>query len=266
LTDQLDNQARTRILHVAEDAAGSSPRRYYVLARALILRSEGLLYLAESWYDERQDLLNYLLNTDSEKVPDVIEALSLAFDNQQSYYGTMQSSGRSFEKNVNIVLRQHRISYDFVGNHMVEHSTSVLHTEVVMPTLRLLSGRAGWSGVENAYQEALVELSAGRAPNAITDASTALQEALTACGCEGANLGPLISSARKKGLLAAHDSPMLNAIEKSLQWVSADRANTGDAHSTTAASVEDAWLAVHIVGAIILRLSKVTAQNARGLK
>lgn len=66
-TDQFDNQARTRILHVAEDAAGSSPRRYYVLARALILRNEGLLYLAESWYDERQDLLNYLLNTDSEK-------------------------------------------------------------------------------------------------------------------------------------------------------------------------------------------------------
>lgn len=53
---------------------------------------------------------------------------------------------------------------------------------------------------------ALGEISNGKPGDAITDAGTALQETLTALGCDGNNLGALIKSAKAKGLLAAHDA------------------------------------------------------------
>ena len=56
---------------------------------------------------------------------------------------------------------------------------------MVGPTLRLLAGRPGWEAVETAYQKALEEISDGEADDAITDAGTALQEALVLLGCEG---------------------------------------------------------------------------------
>jgi hypothetical protein len=79
---------------------------------------------------------------------------------------------------------------------------------------------------------------------------------LTALGCSGNALGPLIKPAREKGLLASHDSPLVNAVDKILNWVSADRSELGDAHEVSSATVEDACFTVHIVGAILLRLSK----------
>ncbi len=81
---------------------------------------------------------------------------------------------------------------------------------------------------------------------------------LVALGCAGNSLGPLIKSARDKGLLAPHDSPMLGAVAKVLDWVSADRSELGDAHEVSGASIDDAWFTVHIVGAALLRLSKAS--------
>jgi diacylglycerol kinase len=48
---------------------------------------------------------------------------------------------------------------------------------------------------------------------------------------------------------------MTSAIESVMHWVSADRSTSGDAHQVGSAAIEDAWLTVHIVGALILRLA-----------
>lgn len=61
-------------------------------------------------------------------------------------------------------------------------------------------------------------------------------------------LGPLIDDALRKGLLAPHD-------KKLADWVSADRTTTGDAHRHSEATESDAWLTVHVVGALIVRLA-----------
>ena len=116
--------------------------------------------------------------------------------------------------------------------------------------------------METAYLDALEEITSGKAADAITDAGTSLQEMLIALGCTGNALGPLINSARAKGILAPYDSPMLNAVEKILHWVSADRSTTGDAHVVTSPNLDDAWFVVHVVGAIVLRLSKASPRGA----
>jgi hypothetical protein len=48
---------------------------------------------------------------------------------------------------------------------------------------------------------------------------------------------------------------MLDAIEKAMHWVAADRSEMGDAHHATQATREDAWLIVHVVGAVMVRLA-----------
>jgi hypothetical protein len=159
------------------------------------------------------------------------------------------------------VLREERIAIRLVDGELIDFSSEELHEEVVAPALRLLGGRAGWEPVESAYRDALEEI--GRNPaDAITDAGTALQEALTLAGASGNSLGPLAKSARKKGILAPHDGPLSEGIAKIIDWVSADRSEKGDSHNAEEAGPEDAWLAVHVVGALILRLAQHDRRGA----
>jgi len=115
----------------------------------------------------------------------------------------------------------------------------------------------GWGAVQHAYRNALDELADNKPDNAITDAATALQDALTLLGCDGNTLGPLVHSARTKGLLAPHNSTLATGSGKFMQWASADRSELGDGHhGASLAERDDAWLCVYVVGALILRLSR----------
>lgn len=115
--------------------------------------------------------------------------------------------------------------------------------------------------MEKAYRAALEEIHNGKPDDAITDAGTALQETLELLGCEGNSLGPLIKSARNRGLLGPHDTPLLESLVSVMNWVSADRSTKGDAHNTDDVSRDDAWLTVHVVGAVILRLLRGGARS-----
>jgi hypothetical protein len=74
------------------------------------------------------------------------------------------------------------------------------------PALHLPHDQARFAVTEPAYQEALTEIRNGDAGDAITDAGTALQAALMALGCKGTSLGPLLMSARERGLIRGNDS------------------------------------------------------------
>lgn len=225
------------------------------ISRGIYFRSAGTLALAGQ-SNPAEDLRQFLLATDTENVPSIIEALlaGLAIYGRQDQYSPVDP--RSFSAQVNEILLRGRISFELVDGLMVEIESQELHSTIVIPVLRLLSGRRGWDGVENAYQSALSELAQGAADDAITDACTALQETLTQLGCEGNALGPLIRSAKRKGLLAPHDTSLEAGITKFLDWASADRSELGDGHKGNSGAIrEDAWLAVHVVGALILRLT-----------
>ena len=187
-------------------------------------------------------------------VPSILEAIYLAL-NQVYEWPELDHVAKRFTARVNEIHREHRISYELIRGEMIPFESKELHQAVIVPTLQLLSGRAGWKKVEQAYQDALGELSDGKPADAITDAGTALQLALEAAGAEGDQLGRLIVSARKKGLLTGHDPNLTDGIEKFMHWASADRSQSGDAHGLGTDARADAWLAVHVVGALILRLA-----------
>jgi len=182
--------------------------------------------------------------------PSVIEAFLLTLPD----YGYDPTP---FVETLNTILAQERVAFELIDGQMIDFESKELHDAVVAPTLRLLSGRVGWEPVETAYQESLREIGKNP-PNAITDAGTALQEALKAAGAEGHSIGPLCKSASKKGLLGPHDSPLTEGIAKIIDWVASDRSQKGDAHNAAPAEREDAWFAVHVVGALILRLAEGT--------
>jgi hypothetical protein len=184
-------------------------------------------------------------------MPTVIEAMckSLVHD----YVGSQ--APYAFERQIKTILRESRISFDLIDGEIVPFSSMEMHVSVVAPVLQLLSEGKRFSGVESAYRDALGELADGKGADAITDAGTALQELLSLLGCDGNALGPLIKSARSKGVIAAHDVRLMDGIVGIMSWVSADRSESGDAHSASKVDISDAWLTVHVVGALILRLA-----------
>jgi len=258
-TEELEAPLRIRLVHVVELLDPS--RVFREEARSQILGEMGMFFLVHQGYSPADDFIEYLKSGPDDMMPTAIEAIASAFDNprvQGKAYAWDQAE--PFGEAVNTLLREHRISYELIEQEMVPFSSRELHVEVVAPALRLLAADESWSGVEAAYRKALEELSRNDAADAITDVGTALQEALKQLGCDGNALGPLIKSARAKGIIAAHDAPLLDVIEKAMQWVSADRSNSGDAHNAVQVGAEDAWLTVHVVGALLLRLSKETAR------
>ena len=160
----------------------------------------------------------------------------------------------TFEEALNDVFREERIAYEMIGLQIIPIQDQHMHAEIVAPTLRLLSGRVGWDEVERAFRDALEQIAIDPA-NAITDAGTALQQALTAAGMNGNKLGSLVKDAITKGALAPHDATLNSGIGKIMDWVSADRSTNGDAHNAKPASAADAWLIIHVVGALVLRLA-----------
>ncbi len=251
-----EEKARLKIFYAIIDSAGDSGIQTVTdIARGSILREEGLPFLSKTGLDPKADFLNSVMKWPDHEVPTLVESVGLAIELCDHQHRMLDfGSWERFISRINEILREHRISFEFIDGRMIEFTSREMHVSVVEPTVRLLASNSEFAAAEGAYQDALREIAASRAANAITDAGRALQEALTVLGCEGNALGPLATSAVKKGFLSAYD-------RKLVDWVAADRSQAGDAHQSTGAQIEDAWLTVHIVGAIILRMSSSTKRS-----
>lgn len=276
-TESFSPETRNRLQLVMLSSTGGRDYRTLEAAVQCLLADLGQLHLSSSRSDARDDFFSYLSECEDEMVPSVMEAFVQgytrafeqnariqAFHSGTSYTETLISMSEELLSELNRVLAEDRVAFELVDGEMVPFASRELHVEVTQPALRLLA-TAGWERVETSYQNALSELARGEGANAITDAGTALQEALILRGAEGNQIGDLTTSAKHRGIIAAHDAPLLQTIDKACRWVSADRSNTGDAHNSSSASRDDAWFTVHIVGAIILRLSSqaLRAEDAR---
>lgn len=264
-TDKFDSNVRVKLSQAMSASVGEFNYPLYLkAARQLVLEDEGITSLSRKGLQASADFVNYLLSCADDMVPTLLEAFSIASRSARlaEYSLPWTDPQGYFCDRVNAVLAEHRVAYELVAGEMVPFTSKELHAEVVLPVLNLIS-EPGWEKVEVAYQSALSELTRGDAADAVTDAGTALQEGLVLLGAEGKSLGPLIVSARKKGIILGHDSALMEVIDRAATWVSADRSQVGDSHNVTSAEAADAWLTVHIVGAILLRLSKRTSRPAR---
>lgn len=243
-TSIFDEKVRHKLLYATQDAAQREMQVVSEMARRSILKDEGLPWLIDRSLEPHADFGGYYFKCPDQDFPMVVEGIYRAmwdWLNAQGYYGV---DVRGWEERVRTILEEERIAFDFAGGEMVPFESKELHEAVMEPALSLLRNPE-FAAAETAYRHALEEVTKGKAGDAITDAGTALQELLLALGCDGNSLGPLIKSAKAKGLLGAHDAPLTRAIEDT----------KGDAHKADAASKEDAWLMIHVVGALLVRLA-----------
>lgn len=239
---------RTKIVYAARNASDPEvdPRHLFRAARDAVVEDLGWRYLkVQEDTSGDEDFVQALMIAPSDEglFPTLVEALHWAI-----LTDPLTVNAVTFEAEVNDAFRRDRVAWELMDGEMIPFESKEMHAEVVEPALRLLS-RRGWEDVETAYRKAIRELSAGSPDDAITDAGSALQEALQRLGCEGNRLDRLEKSAVAKGVLAGYD-------QKLVAWVAADRGQLGDTHKAeSGATHEDAWLAVHVVGALILRLA-----------
>ncbi|MDE0321970.1 MAG: hypothetical protein OXI97_19040 [Acidimicrobiaceae bacterium] len=169
-------------------------------------------------------------------------------------------SRQGFQDRVTEVLEDHRIGFVFINGDFQPRSGSVADREILVPAVELLTGDPRFASADATYREALSAIQHRQPDEAITKACTALQSVLAALGCGTGSdkLKKQIALAADKGLFAKHDKPLQG-------WLIADRGNFGSAHPGDRPAVrEDAWLTVHVVGAIILRLARGRPRAVRG--
>ena len=257
-TPSSSERVRTKILYAGQEAGSANWSYVTEQTRYLILKDEGASYLSNGNFNPMTDFLEYLSMGPDEAMPGVIEAIYLALltYGHSMGFGSQNNPMRydDFKVEIQEILDEERVYFDFSNGEMIPFESKELFQGVIEPAIKLLH-EPRFKAAEIAYRDALEEVGEGKAGDAITDASTALQEMFVAMGCGGNSLGPLIKSARSKGLLAAHDERLTKAITDVVDWVAADRSATGDTHKADKAAKADAWFMVHVVGALIVRLA-----------
>lgn len=204
----------------------------------------------------RQDIDDFV---DSIRDPDALPAVILGLIEGLWHWQTVideelvkrgAHSRQWFQDRITEVLEDHRIGFVFVNGDFQPRSGSIADREILVPAAELLTGDPRFADADATYREALSAIQHRQPDEAITKACTALQSVLAALGCGSNNLSRQVAQAVDEGLLARHDKPLEG-------WLTATRGILGSAHpGTGAATREDAWLTVHVVGAIILRLAR----------
>lgn len=161
---------------------------------------------------------------------------------------------QAFVEVVNDRLLHARVDWSFEDGRFQERGNHVMHSEVLRPATILLADNPALALASAAFQSALTKLSKGETDVALTEAATALQEFFRALGADGNSLSDQLDSAANQKLISSADRNLMKPL---MGWVNADRSNRGNAHHHRAGDVSkaDAWLMMHVVGALMVRLS-----------
>jgi len=155
---------------------------------------------------------------------------------------------------VNDLLLASRVEWHFEDDHFVRLGNSTMHTAIVKPASILLDLDPRFARASSGFQLALTRLSDNQPDVAITDAASAVQEFFRCLDVYGQSVSDQLNNAQKKGIITTTDKKLLKPL---FDWVNADRSDKGNAHAVRNqdSTRADAWLAIHVAGALMVRLS-----------
>lgn len=178
---------------------------------------------------------------------------------EDSGYGNVPNyepeyDAETFIEVVNDRLLHARVDWSFEDGRFQERGNFVLHSEVLRPATILLADDAAFAQASAAFQSALTKLSKGETEVALTEAATSLQEFFRALGVDGNSLSNQLDNAVNKKVISGADRGLMKPL---IDWVNGDRSQRGNAHyhRTGDVSKADAWLMMHVVAAVMVRLS-----------
>lgn len=185
------------------------------------------------------------------RVPNTFSAIDFGGRLPESvWYNT-----EAFRTEANRILFEHRVAFKYVNGRLVEREHEELHAEIIQPLEKVLTDNPKFAKAQVAYRQAMISLASGNSGAAVVSAGGALEEALKALGAKGNDLNTLMKDAVYRKFLSGHDEKLKEAFRAITDWVNADRGNKGIAHGAADSARDDAWLAVHIAGALIVRLA-----------
>lgn len=163
-------------------------------------------------------------------------------------------SAESFIEVVNDRLLHARVDWFFEDQRFQERGNFLMHSEVIRPVTILLADDQVFTKASAAFQSALNRLSKGETDVALTEGAVALQEFFRALGVEGNSVSDQLDKAQRQSFISGADRGLMKPL---IDWVNADRSDRGNAHRHRAGDVTkaDAWLMMHVVGAVMVRLS-----------
>ena len=246
-TDEFSESTRIKVLFAIHEY--SSDRSEYILkARYTILSDLGMKSLTALRASDQDDFINYAKLCEDWEFPVVIEEILNAYLSEDLMEWLKIPNFQGYMKRIAEILLEDRINYDFIDGKIIPRETQVLHSNVILPTLRLLGSGEKWRQVETNYLKGLKEISANDPADAITDFGSALEDFLKAIGCSGGTLGKLITDGVNRSTITGRD-------RKLFDWVATER-NAGEAHGGGGTeSLSDAWLVANVIGSVILRWS-----------
>lgn len=155
---------------------------------------------------------------------------------------------------VNDMLLHGRVEWMYEDGKFQERGNSVLHAEVIRPATILLDSDPKFRKASSGFQTALNRLSDNKPDAAITDAVSAVQEFFRSLGIDGGSISDQLDAAVRAKVVSPSDKKILKPLT---DWSNADRSTRGNAHYSREGDVSkaDAWLALHVAGALIVRLS-----------
>jgi len=166
----------------------------------------------------------------------------------------------AFIEVVNDRLLHARVDWTFEDGRFQERGNFVMHSEVLRPATILLADHQDFAKASAAFQSALNRLSKGETDVALTEAATALQEFFRALGVTGNSVSDQLNNAQQQKVITKADRSLMKPL---IDWVNADRSERGNAHHHRAGDVTkaDAWLMLHVVAALMVRLSNLEPRD-----
>lgn len=198
--DILPDKLRVQIHHIMKGAVGidrGTNNRYkamecYGFIRKVLIKEYGVfhLYMETSYADV--DVLQFLLySNDTDKVLDVIELcfrvinLDIREDYYYSNYVNVEISPDDAIEELNKRFKENAFGYVFESNRIIRIDSTVTHTEITKPTLKLLSNNL-FQNANEEYLKAHEHYRHGRNKEAITECLKAFESVMKIiCNAKG---------------------------------------------------------------------------------
>ncbi|HHT9106861.1 MAG TPA: STM4504/CBY_0614 family protein [Candidatus Wujingus californicus] len=189
--DKIPNKLRVQIIHIIRDAVGKDryscnyAQNVYRFIHEALCREYGVFTLKQDAKSNEEAVLAFFLNCeDSEQVLDVVETAFKSINSDVRKNEYVWNTDRKISPDdalseLNHRFKEHGIGYQFESNELIRIDSTFLHTEVIKPTLALLSEKM-FNGANEEFLKAHEHYRHGRNKECLNDCLKSFESVMKA--------------------------------------------------------------------------------------